>query len=356
MKYPLHVIIRKKVSSFFNGFLSLFNKKKSYATTVDKDVIKNIVIIRPNYRIGNLIFLTPLINELQKNLPDAKIDIIVGMKLAGKILEPMPNVERVIDIPRKLLLQPIELYRYIKAARQKKYDIALNISGGSTSAQIVSLLLKAKYKASFYSDKLWADFTHIQERGRPKYPHMGLEVLEFLRFFDIALPTKAPSLDIKLTQAEITEAQADLNKLLKENNITKEKKIITIFRNARFDKKIEDAWWSQWVNLLLQANKDIVIIDILSPDIPQKLNNKVLSYSNKNLRILGAFFKACDLYVSADTGPMHLAVASNAKVLALFNKTDSEIYGALGEQNKTLDIEKLSLQEVATLTSKQLHS
>jgi ADP-heptose:LPS heptosyltransferase len=353
MKYPLHVIIRKKVSSVLNGFLSLFAKKSSPATTIDKSEVKNIVIIRPNYRIGNLIFLTPLINELAKNIPDVKIDIIVGMKLAGKILEPMPNVDKVIDIPRKLLLHPLDMFRYIKQARTKKYDVALNMSGGSTSAQIVTSLVKAKYKVSFHSDKLWAGFTHVQERGLKHYKHMGLESLEFLRFFDIAFP-KEPILDIKLTQEEMTQAQSDLQKLLERNNIQKEKKIIAIFRNARFDKKISDAWWNEWLDALLVLDENIVIIDILSPDIPEKLNERVLEYSNKNLRALGAFFKACDLYVSADTGPMHLAVASSAKVLAFFNKTNMEVYGALGQQNKTIDVENLSTQEAAEITAAML--
>jgi ADP-heptose:LPS heptosyltransferase len=247
------------------------------------------------------------------------------------------------------------MYNYIKTTRKKKYDIALNIAGGSTSSQIVSQLVKAKYKASFYSDKLWANFTHIQEE-KHSFAHMGLRSLDFLRFFDIEVPQEAPTLDIKLTQAELTEAKSDLEKLLKEHNLTQEQKIITIFRNARFDKKISDEWWSEWVDNILEKEKDIVIIDILSPDIPQKLNDKVLAYGNKNLRVLGAFFQACNLYVSADTGPMHLAVASNAKVLALFNKTDISIYGALGEKNKTIDMEKLSIQEVANITLKQLHS
>jgi ADP-heptose:LPS heptosyltransferase len=356
MKYPLHVIIRKKISSFFNGLLSLFRFKKATQSVVNKDEIKNILIIRPNYRIGNLIFLTPLINELHKQLPDAKIDIIVGMKLAGKILEPMPNVERVIDIPRKLLLHPIELLKYIKNARSKEYDIALNIAGGSTSSQIVSLLAKAKYKASFDSDKLWADFTHVQERGKVTHKHMGLEVLEFLRFFDLKIPEEPPSLDIKLTNEEIKKGKEDLEDLLTQHQIDTNKKVITIFRNARFDKKISDEWWSEWIDKLLEADKDIVIVDVLSPDIPQKLNEKVLAYSNKELRVLGAFFRTSDLYVSADTGPMHLAVASGAKVLALFNKTDIAVYGALGKQNKTIDIEKLSVDDVAKITLEQLHS
>ena len=351
MKYPLHVIIRKKLSGIINGFLSLFSKKTAHQLYIDKNEVKSILIIRPNYRIGNLLFLTPLINELAKEIPNAKIDIIVGMRLAGKILEPLPNVDKVIDIPRKLLLHPLDMLAYIKQARAKKYDVALNVSGGSTSAQIVTTLIKAKYKASFASDKLWANFTHVQERGLKTYRHMGLESLEFLRFFKIDFPKKMPTLDIKPTQNEKEKAKKELLSLLHVNNIDADTKVIAIFRNARFDKKISDEWWNEWVDTLLKLDANIVVIDILSPDIPTKLNEKVLKYVNKDLRVLGAFFQVCDLYVSADTGPMHLAVASGAKVLALFNKTDIQVYGALGEQNKTIDIEKLSPQEVANITA-----
>jgi len=356
MKYPLHVIVRKKVSSILNGSLALFFKKSAHATTLPKEKIEHIVLIRPNYRIGNLIFLTPLINELAIHFPHAKIDVIVGMRLAGAILEPMPNVSRVMDIPRKLLLHPLEMFDYIKKTRKQRYDVAINMSGGSTSAQIVTSLVKAKYKVSFYDKKLWTHFTHTQERGELHYKHMGLESLEFLRFFNIPFPAKEPTLDIKLTQAEQEAAHNDLTQLLQENSIGSEKKVIAIFRNARFDKKISDVWWHEWLEIIQKEDENIVVIDILSPDIPTKLNEDVIAYSNKNLRILGAFFQVCDLYVSADTGPMHLAVASDAKVLAFFNKTNMEVYGALGEKSKTIDVENLSCQEVAAITLQQLHS
>ena len=355
MNYPLHIIVRKKLSASFNAILSILYKKKDYEQFIDPKEVKTILIIRPNYRIGNLLFLTPLINELEKNMPQAKIDIIVGMRLAGKILEPLPNVDKVIDIPRKLLLHPLELLNYIKQTRAKKYDVALNISGGSTSTQIVTALVKAHYKASFYSDKLWADFTHVQERGTLSHKHMGLESLEFLRFFNIPIPSYA-TLDIKNTPQELIQAKNELHTLLKQNHYSEKTQTIALFRNARFDKKIEDSWWSQWVEQLLELNDNLVIIDILSPDIPTPLNDKVLSYGTKELRLLGAFFKTTTLYVSADTGPMHLAVASGAKVLALFNKTDAQVYGALGKGNTTIDVEKLSLEDVVHITQECLHS
>jgi len=348
MQYPLHIIIRKKISNILNNFLSLSRKKSSFETTLHKEAIKTIVLIRPNYRIGNILFLTPLINELHKHLPEAKIDIIVGMRLAGDILEPLPNVNKIIDIPRKLLLQPFDLLRYIKESRKQKYDLAINVAGSSTSAQIVMSLIKAQYKACFASKELWTHFTHIQKRGEKRFSHMGLESLEFLRFFNIELPKQAPSLDIKLTEEEINDAKNKLNKLLCQNHIKREDhKVVALFRNARFDKKIQDEWWRELIEAMKKEDSSFRFVDILSPDIPIKLDDNLLEYATKDLRELGAFFRVCDLFISADTGPLHLAVASQAKIAALFTKTEIPVYGALGENNKNIDINNLSPQEVA---------
>ncbi len=286
-------------------------------------------------------------------MPEAKIDLIVGMKLAGKILEPMPNVERVIDIPRKLLLHPIELIKLIKKTRAKRYDLVLNISAGSVSSEIVTALANAKYKASFQNDKTFIRLTHTVKREN-LYKHSGSRPLELLKLFNDGLPASDVLLDIKLSESERLQAKKELHELLKRSDISENVKVIALFRNARFDKKIPDAWWNEWHKALLELDKNIVVIDILSPDIPQKLNEQMLEYSSKDLRALGAFFHACDLYVSADTGPLHLASAADAKVLALFNKTDKATYGVLEAKSKTLDINGLTSDEVAKITLEML--
>jgi len=346
MKIPLHVQLRRKSNDLLNNLLSYFTQHKSDTTIINKDTVKSILIIRPNYRIGNLIFLTPLINTLAKELPNATIDIIVGMKIAGDILQELPNVDKVISIPRKLLKQPVSMYNFIKKTRVKRYDVALNIMGASTSSQLVTSLISAKYKASYYNEKSWGRLTHTTPFTH-LYKHIGLESLELVRLFGIEPPTKNLKFDIKLKTQEIALAKRDLKILLEKNNIQKEQKTIALFRNARFDKRITDEWWQEWFEALDTKRNNITVIDILSPDIVKKLNPQVLEYSNKNLRLLGAFFHECDLFVSADTGPMHLAVASGAKVLALFNKTHVIAYGALGEENQTIDINGLSAKDVA---------
>ena len=346
MKIPLHVTLRRLFRTYFYLLIAKLIKTKETKSVVDIKEIKTILIIRPNYRIGNLIFLTPLINAIHKNMPDVKIDMIVGMKIAGKILEPMPNINKVIDIPRSLLLHPIKLYNFIKEARQIRYDLAINIVSGSISSQIVAILCNAKYKASTTSEQNITPLTHtVDYQGI--YKHSGLQTLEFLKLFDLPMPQENLVLDIKLTTDEIQTAQNELKDLLQTHNLFQESKTIALFRNARFEKKIADEWWQEWHKALLLHDNSIVVIDILSPDILNKLNDKCLEYSNKDLRALSAFFKACSIYVSADTGPLHLASASGANVFALFNKTDVATYGTLGEDNLTLDINGMSPQAVA---------
>lgn len=349
MQIPLHVLLRKKIRASLYSFLSLFTSTNNTQHSVKKEEIKTIMIIRPNYRIGNLIFLTPLINELQKEIPEATIDIIVGMKLAGNILQPLPNVKNVYAIPRKLLTQPLEMYKFITNIRKKRYDIAINITAGSVSSEIVTSLVNAKYKASFENEKSFISLTHtIKEEHL--YKHTSLIPLELLKLFTPTLPTKDLKLDIKVTQEELDIAKLALNELMKKNSISQTAPKITLFRNARFDKKIADSWWNEWHKELLTLDSSIVIIDILSPDIPTKLNETVVQYADKNLRVLGAFFSLCDLYISADTGPLHLASASGAKCLALFNKTSIEKFGTLEKESLTLDINNLSPKDVAIQT------
>ena len=349
MKIPLHTKLRRLFRTYLYKIIALLINDDEVTTTLSSDKIKHIVIVRPNYRIGNLIFLTPLINEIQKIMPDSKIDLIVGMKLAGDILKELPNVDTVISIPRKLLAHPLEMIGFIKNAREIEYDLAINISSGSLSSQIVTMLVNAKYKASFKSDQNVTKLTHaVVKEGI--YKHSGHQTLELLKLFDTPLPSKDTPLDIKLTKDEIAKAQKELDKILKNASKDTNTKVIALFRNARFDKKITDEWWNEWFYELMKFDEDIVVIDILSPDILTKLNADVLEYSNKNLRALGAFFHVCSAYVSADTGPLHLALASDAKVLALFNKTDATVYGTLGARSKTIDINGLSPKEVASIT------
>lgn len=353
MNIPLHLKLRRVFNSGFNSFLAKIFPPKAQTETLKITEIKTIALIRPNYRIGNIIFLTPLINEIAEHNPEIKIDLFIGSASVGKILQPMPNIDKIIDISRKLLTNPFRLYSFIKEARTKKYDLCINISSRSLSSQIVTLFINSTYTLSFEDEKSWVPLTHkVQHRWL--FSHAALQPLEILDGFGIYDYKHKQELDLKFTTAEKEDAKKDFLELLKNNNIAQDAIVISIFRNARFDKKLPEEWWKNFINEMKKLNNNYVFIDILSPDIPTKLCNDVLEYSNKNLRQLGAFFTHCSAFISADTGPLHLAAASGVRTIGLFNHTIIAAYGTLGEHNLNLDLNDVNEKDAAHAITKKL--
>ncbi len=125
-------------------------------------------------------------------------------------------------------------------------------------------------------------------------------------------------MDISLSNEEQSNGMSELQKRLADQGYIWQEgiKIIGLFRDARFEKKIDNAWWQEWYTQMKQRNPDAVFIDILSPDVKEKLNDDLYTLHESNLRVLGSILSQMNLFVCGDTGPMHLASASMVPTIA----------------------------------------
>ncbi|MDP3516935.1 MAG: hypothetical protein Q8S94_07185 [Pseudohongiella sp.] len=58
--------------------------------------IKSVLIVSPNVRLGNYLLLTPLLTELEKKFPRARIDILTASQNAPAIFSGFSTVDRVL--------------------------------------------------------------------------------------------------------------------------------------------------------------------------------------------------------------------------------------------------------------------
>jgi len=339
---PTHVKFRQKTKRFFDDFLRKLSNPSS-TTKIPKEEVKRILVIRINYRIGNMLFTTPMVQQLQREFPDAKIDIIVGAPFTKVLFSGFKNVENIYDFSRELLKQPLKMFSYIRELRQNDYDVVININGGSTSDRIATMLAKAKYKVAFCSEHNYTPANICVKREDMHINHEALIPIELMKVFDVT-PDYDLKMNIALSEQELQEGKKELQKLLADK---KSNRVVAIFRNARHDKLIEDSWWQEFVLKLQEYDKEIVFVDILSPDIPHKLQDDMVEYSNKNLRKLAAFMANLDAFICADTGPMHLASASGVPTIALFKITLPLLYGTLKETDLSLVMKEKSVDDVA---------
>ncbi len=350
--FPLHSKIRRILQRLFNNFIGLFYKTKFKKEFINKNEISSILVIRINYRIGNTLFITPLIRALQKEIPTVKIDILLGAGFTKTLFDGFTNVDTVYDFPRKLLKNPLFLLKYIKQLRTKKYDLIINPNAGSSSDKLATLLAKGRYKLGVCKYDTWSAVNRCVEDDI-QTKHEALKPLALMSIFSTDT-VYDKTLSISLQKDEKKRAKEVLNHLLQKYNKIDYSTVIALFRDARFEKKIKKEWWIKLIDEIKMINSHVIFIDILSPDVKEPLTKDIIIFHEKNLRKLGAFCSQLDAFICGDTGPMHLACASGVSTIALFKHTNSSLYGTLGKHDKSYNIKDTSIKDLAQNIDKHI--
>ncbi len=336
MAEALHVTLRKKLSNLVNNTLVKLFPKDPNPEPIETTVVKRILVVRINYRIGNILFTTPLLNALEKKFPNAKIDVIIGAPFISSLLEGMPQVHHVYSFPRKLLKQPLKVLALKKELQENHYDLLVTPSLMSTSDSLIALSVPATYKVGFYAPDVFSPLTHTVPFPED-IAHEALKPLALMSLFgETKQADMLPFLDIRLHEAEKKSAGTDIPP-----------HAIGIFRDARNEKKIDDQWWRELLDTLQKKDSSLTFIDILDPNNTVPLNKDIQTLSEKDLRLLAAKIANLDAFICGDTGPMHLASASGTATIALFKTTSPTLYGTLGEKDLSIVMKEKSIEEIA---------
>lgn len=329
---------RKRLRKYSNQVLAIIYAKKQSQEPLDPGPINRVLVVRINYRIGNILFTTPILNALAKQLPHARIDMILGASFTASMIEGMPQMDRVYSFPRSLLRQPVRLFKLIKQLNSNQYDLVLVPSIFSASDRFFSFVLKSRFKVGFYAPDVFVPYTHSIPSGGNE-THEALKPLSLMRLLGAGDGTVfSKRLDIRLNDEEKQAVKG----IFKPGTIG-------IFRDAKREKKIDDGWWRDLLHHLKSLRGDLEFVDILDPNNAIPLNDQINSMSEKNLRTLAAKISQLDAFLCGDTGPMHLASSVQTPTIALFKATSPSYYGTLGQTDLSLDIREKTTAEVAAI-------
>lgn len=295
------------------------HKKQNYDLSQKID-IKRILISRPNHRLGNLLLITPLVQEIERTFPDCKIDLFVKGGLAPIIFQNYKNIDSIIELPKKPFNHLISYFQVWIKIKKQRYDIVLNVSKNSSSGRLSTKFADAKYKFFGSSDTemelKYADYQHIA-----KYP-----VYEFRSFLTKlgfkATENPVPSLNLKLSALEIAEGKKTVKELVKND-----KKTISIFTYATGDKCYSKSWWEEFYEKLkLEYANDYNIIEVLPVENISQIGFKATTFYSKDIREIGAVIANTKIFIGADSGIMHLASASLNPTVGLFSGQNQKTY------------------------------
>jgi ADP-heptose:LPS heptosyltransferase len=315
--------------------------KSHFPKNVDlnaKVEVKKVLICRPNHRLGNLLLITPLVQEVIVTFPDCKIDLLVQGGLAPILFENYKNVDTIIQLPKKPFKNLIKYLQRFISVKKQRYDLVINAVIGSSSGKLYTLLARSKYKV-FGEDNedillKFKDYEHIAKYQVYSYRNY----LSKLGFDNNDKPVIG--LNLKLSDFEIEAGQ----KILKEL-VNNEKKTICLFTHATGDKCYSEEWWIKFYERLKIEFPNYNIIEVLPIENISQIAFKAPSFYSKDIRQLGSLIANTEVFIGADSGIMHLASASLTPTVGLFSRANQNSYEPFGNKSVAVNTNHINTRE-----------
>jgi len=311
--------LRGKTTRNLLNALNFPPKKNQYEPIAAED-IKKILVCRPNHRLGNQLLITPLIQEINRTFPDAKIDLFLKGTAGKMIFENYHAVDRLLMLPRQHFRQ---FYRYMYcwiSLKSRTYDLAINANSGSSSGRLATGFARAKHYFQGEETAHSADFPD-------DYHHFAKKSIYQLRRFleKSGIPDtkeEIPPLDIKLKENEKTNGKNLLKQITKN-----EKPVIGIYTHATLNKCFSKDFWKPFYQSLEENySEKYQIMEILPIENISQIDFASPNFYSKNIRELASMISAMEIFISADCGMMHLASATKIPVIGLFKFDTMETY------------------------------
>lgn len=302
---------------------------------------KKILIIRLS-AIGDVVNVLPALRPLRLQYPDAYISWLVE-EGARDILMDNPDLDEIILFPRRKWLAGIsnpltilptisEAIVFFKALRNKGFDLVIDFQGNLKSG-LMTLFTGRCVKLGFdrIACKEWNHlFTNQHACTVGKRIHRIDKNLGLLKAIDIDAEYMMPQIPISCADEKY------ISDFLRQN-VSPEKPLIAIHPGtSKFGR------YKQWPGLNYSLLADMLIerldvsviftwgpseLDMVKGITSAMRHQAIISCKTTSLKQLAEIIRNSGLFISGDTGPMHIASVIGRPIIAIFGPKDPVIYG-----------------------------
>jgi lipopolysaccharide heptosyltransferase II len=274
----------------------------------------NILIIDLAY-IGDLLMATPAISEIKRHYPTAHIAVMCS-PTSAEVLQRNPAIDKIITFEKR----PVGLWKYVDMARNLRregFDVAF-IFHRSFGSAMVAFLAGIKQRVGFNTEGRRLLLTRPVHFDTSR--HRADNNLAVLQAFGLDIN---PDPEVVFVTDPADESFPE--EILGEK--AGERKYIVFNPNGSWETK---RWPSErFAELVTRVEDDFGLLPVgIGSEGDRKRTEDALDGRGVNLAgrtslsQLGVLCRKAALVVTNDSGPMHIAAAVGAKVIALFGPTD----------------------------------
>ncbi|HUJ17245.1 MAG TPA: glycosyltransferase family 9 protein [Nitrospirota bacterium] len=278
----------------------------------------NILINKPG-AIGDLVQLTPVVRALKERYPSARISLMVGSETTAGLFRNNPRVAETIVFERKGRHRSFRsLIRLWRSVRAKHYDLVVNFQ-------------RSNLKTWFLASAALPCRVLVYHKSNSETVHAVVNYLDTLA----PLGIEASDLDLELTPGPDDRAFAES---VLGTRVNQQPPVVALNPGAshHVNRWPPERFAALADGLQQELSARVLIIggggDVpLAEEIVSRCAAKPLMLAGKiDLLQLAAILERCDVLVSGDTGPLHLATAVGTRVVALFGAADPARTGPVG--------------------------
>ncbi len=301
---------------------------------------KRILVVRTD-RIGDVLLSTPVIKALRDAYPRAYIAMMVS-PYAKDIVDGNPYLDDVIiydkDGKHKSWQRSM---KFASRLKKRKFDLVL-VLHPTNRVHMVTFFAGIPTRVG-YGRKMGFLLTDRIEHTKQFGKKHELEYnLDLLRHLDIHPKVKSLHIPIK------KESEEWVDELFKEEGIDKADKLLAIHPSASCPSKIWPAERFSQVADRLAEKYGLKVLIIAGPKdvvsartVSEKMSSSAVYLGGRtSVSQLASILKRCRLFISNDSGPVHIASAVGTPVISIFGRSQNGLspkrWGPVGKDDRVL--------------------
>ena len=292
------------------------------------------ILVLPQFGIGDTLLSTPAIHYLKNFFPRAETTVITMFKSTKDVLVQNSDIDKLIYFPF-LEKNLIEVFKFLMDYR-KKYDVSINFYPSNRAHyNLITRIIASK------------------KRMGHRYKHCDIKCLNFLKNVTIK---ENPDLHVVEENLKLVHLLGgpqpnpddykllyylnEEEKIFAENRMKKEgitaKTLIGFHPGSSVYKNHIHKRWSQekfveLIELILEKLNDVNILLFGGKEDEEvkkficenvKKSELVFNIKTKSVRETAAIMKFCKIFVTNDSGLMHLAASLDIPIVAIFGPTN----------------------------------
>ena len=303
---------------------------------------KRILVIQTAF-LGDVVLTTPLLQALRDRFPKAYLAVLV-IPGTREILAGRPGLDEVLAYDKKGRERGLRgLRSIVRRLAEKRFDCCLLPHRSFRSALLAfaaGIPMRIGFVQSLgcwlYSRRVWRDSSrHDVRRNLQLMSPLAPEGPG-----DRTVPTG------KLWVSADTEDLEWASRSLAEHGIRPNDQVIAIAPGSVWATKrwIPEGFAAVIDGLIVQKNRKVVVLGSRDDqpvvnEILERCREKPVDLSGRTtLRQLAAVLKRCELLITNDNGAMHVGVAQNVPVVAIFGSTTLSLgYGPYTDRAEVVE-------------------